>query len=165
MYEVYVILGSNQGKREKQLSAAAAGLEALLGQPLKASSLYRTAAWGKTNQPDFFNRVLSFSLRQGREDWLLQRIGEIESSIGRVRTEKWGARLIDVDILFAGDQVIRTGSLTIPHPLLHMRRFVLVPLNEVAPDLVHPVLGKTIAELLEACPDRLEVRMVRPAGA
>ncbi|QEC53706.1 2-amino-4-hydroxy-6-hydroxymethyldihydropteridine diphosphokinase [Anseongella ginsenosidimutans] len=160
MGEVYLSLGSNQGNRQANLQAALKKLEVLLGKPVKVSGIYRTAAWGKTDQPGFLNQVLSFHMEPGQETWLLQRILETEMALGRVRKEKWEARAIDIDILLAGEKVINTETLTVPHPWLHLRRFVLVPLNEIAPDLLHPVLDKTIRELLEICPDRLEAEKI-----
>ncbi|HEY9560545.1 MAG TPA: 2-amino-4-hydroxy-6-hydroxymethyldihydropteridine diphosphokinase [Anseongella sp.] len=160
MNEVYLSLGSNLGKRQENLAAASRELQNLLGTPLKQSSVYETAAWGNTDQSDFLNQVLVFQLEKGRENWLLERINELESMLGRVRREKWDARIIDIDILLAGSQVIHDSTLTIPHPCLHLRRFVLVPLNEIAPNLLHPEFDKTISELLEHCPDRLEVKRI-----
>lgn len=165
MDEVFLSLGTNRGNRQGNLLTAAGRLEALLGKPLRVSGIYRTAAWGKEDQPDFLNQVLSFYLEAGRETWLLARIHEIEEEMGRVRKEKWEERVIDMDILFAGPRVISTEDITVPHPWLHLRRFVLVPLTEIAPGLKHPVLNKTVQELLEACPDGLEVEKIKPGGA
>lgn len=158
MNEVFLSLGSNQGNREANLLAAGRRLGALLGKPVRTSGIYSTKAWGKTDQPDFLNQVLSFRLAGGKEDWLLARLNETERALGRVRNEKWEPRIIDIDILFSGDRVIHSPSLIIPHPFLHLRRFVLAPLHEIAPELIHPVLKKTIRELLMGCEDNLQVR-------
>lgn len=160
MNEVFLSLGSNQGNREANLQAAACKVEAILGKPLRKSGVYSTQAWGRTDQPDFLNQVISFQLGPGKEEWLLQALNETELALGRVRTIKWEPRVIDMDILLSGDQVIHTTTLTVPHPLLHLRRFILVPLQEIAPELKHPVLHLTVEELLKNCADDLDVHKV-----
>lgn len=155
--EVYLLLGSNQGEREEYLRAARRGLRRILGKALRVSGIYRTAAWGMAGQPYFLNQALAFHLEEGRETWLLDQINKLESELGRVRKEKWGARVIDIDIIMAGNRIINTKKLTVPHPRMHLRRFVLEPLHEIAPELRHPVLKQTISELLNNCPDSLEV--------
>lgn len=156
--EAYLLLGSNQGNRLEYLEQAMTGLEGLLGKARRKSSIYETAAWGKTDQPAFLNQAAAFSLEPGREAWLLEEINRLEERLGRIRDEHWGPRVIDIDFLLAGEQVIGTDRLTVPHPCLHLRRFALEPLCEIAADAVHPILGKTVSELLQTCPDRLEVR-------
>src|SRR3546814_388147 len=115
MNEVYLSLGSNLGKRQENLAAASRELQNLLGTPLKQSSVYETAAWGNTDQSDFLNQVLVFQLEKGRENWLLERINELESMLGRVRREKWDARIIDIDILLAGSQDRKSTRLNSSH--------------------------------------------------
>ena len=127
-----------------------------LGEITAASSLYQTAAWGKQDQPDFLNQALVLRTALLPED-LLQNLLNIEVQMGRQRFQKNDPRIIDLDIIFYDDLVMQTDRLTIPHPLMHLRRFVLEPLNEIAANLVHPVLKKTIATLLEICPDPLHV--------
>lgn len=157
MPETYLLLGGNLGDRPSYLSQAREGIGAQVGRILRCSSLYETAAWGNTAQPAFLNQVLAVQTSLEPEQ-LLQKINSLEQELGRVRQEHWGARVIDIDILFYGDLVLQSQRLTVPHPQLHLRRFTLMPLAEIAPALLHPVLGKTIAELLAACPDELEVR-------
>lgn len=121
------------------------------------SPVYETAAWGVTDQPDFLNQVLMVRTELEPEV-LLDTVLGIERSLGRERIQRWGSRLIDIDILYYGQTVLNTPRLALPHPWLHRRRFVLVPLVDLAPDFVHPILGKTNAELLATLPDEGEVR-------
>jgi 2-amino-4-hydroxy-6-hydroxymethyldihydropteridine diphosphokinase len=157
MPKLYLLLGGNLGDRQLYLAQARVRIAAQVGTITRSSSLYETAAWGKTDQPAFLNQVLEVQAEQAPEQVLLT-VNMIEQELGRVRQEHWGARVIDIDILFYDDLAMQTQRLTIPHPQLHLRRFTLLPLAELAPDLVHPVLGKSITALLEACPDELEVR-------
>jgi len=161
MPKLYLLLGGNLGDRQLYLAQARARIAALVGTITRSSGLYETAAWGKTDQPAFLNQVLEVQAEQAPEQVLFT-VNTIEQELGRVRQEHWGARVIDIDILFYDDLALQTPRLTIPHPQLHMRRFTLLPLAELAPALVHPVLGKTITALLEACPDELEVREFIP---
>lgn len=160
---IFLSLGSNQGDSHENLRETIARIGQQAGTVLKASSVYRTAAWGKTDQPDFLNQVIGLSTTLAPEE-LLERTLSIEQSLGRVRKEKWSMRTIDIDILLFNDQVINSPRLSLPHPELANRRFVLVPLNEIAPDHIHPVLKKTIRELLIECPDQLEVKKYEVRG-
>ena len=122
----------------------------------KESKIYETAAWGNEEQPSFLNQVVEVDSGKSPQR-ILTLINQIEEQMGRVRYEKWGERLIDIDILYFGDHEFNEDGLTIPHAQIQNRRFTLAPMAEIAPDFVHPVLGKTQLELLEECPDTLEV--------
>lgn len=151
-----LLLGSNKGLKEKQLSDAAVQLEEKAGKIVKHSSVYKTAAWGNTNQPDFLNMAVEIETVKNAHE-LLASILDIEKRMGRKRNGKWQARIIDIDILFFNNEIIETDKLVIPHPFIQERRFTLVPLNEIAENYVHPVYRKTIGELLKYCHDKLEV--------
>lgn len=144
------------GNRRETLSTAYKYIDQQCGKVIKASSIYETAAWGKNDQPSFLNQALEIQTSLAPPE-LLKKILYIEKQIGRVREEKYGPRIIDIDILLFNDEIHNYPLLKIPHPELQNRRFVLVPLTEIAPTIVHPVLKKTIAELLAICPDKLEV--------
>ena len=156
MPKLYLLLGGNLGDRILYLQQARESIAAQVGSITRESALYETAAWGKTDQPSFLNQVLEVETILSPEQ-VLQTINLIEHDLGRERLEHWGARVIDIDILFYDDLVQQTQRLTIPHPQLHLRRFTLLPLHEIAPDLQHPALQQSITQLLERCPDVLEV--------
>jgi 2-amino-4-hydroxy-6-hydroxymethyldihydropteridine diphosphokinase len=143
----YLALGTNLGNRLSNLEAALAALPPAV-RVLQRSPVYETAPWGVTSQPTFLNMVL-----QGETDLspdgLLTQVKSLEKELGRQPTYRYGPRLIDIDILLYDDLVLNTSGLVIPHPRLHERAFVLVPLADLAPGLVHPVLHKTISTLLE----------------
>jgi 2-amino-4-hydroxy-6-hydroxymethyldihydropteridine diphosphokinase len=153
---IFLSLGSNQGDRSTNLHDARLKIQKQVGKIVRASSIYSTAAWGVTDQPDFLNQVIEIesSLSPGS---LLEKTHTIEKSLGRIRTGKWGARIIDIDILLYRDATLKTTHLTLPHPELPNRKFVLIPFAEIAPDLLHPTLQKKISELLEICSDQLAV--------
>lgn len=157
MNEVYLLTGGNIGDRLMNLQQASLKIEKEAGTVLKKSAIYETAAWGLTDQNPFLNQVLLISTSSNPED-LLQTLLHIEQELGRKRMIKMGPRNIDIDILFYNNEIISSPNLTVPHPQIANRRFVLTPLNEIAPAFVHPVLQKTIAQLLEVCPDNLEVK-------
>ena len=144
---VYVGLGSNMGDRARNLCDAYDYIINLKGVlPLKFLGFYETAPVGGPPQPMFLNAVLSIKTTLSPHQ-LLKQFQNIETLMGRVRTVKWGPRNIDIDILLYGDKIINDDQLQIPHPLLHTREFVLKPLIEIAPNVVHPVLKKTMLQL------------------
>jgi 2-amino-4-hydroxy-6-hydroxymethyldihydropteridine diphosphokinase len=161
-HHAYIGFGSNLGDRLENCRKA---LEALAALPesrlLKRSSFYETDPVGLEDQPSFINGVAL--LQTGKDaHWLLSQMLNIENTLGRIRTQKWGPRSIDLDLLFFDDLLIDSADLCVPHPLLHERRFVLEPLNEISPSFRHPLLDKTVAELLadlEARGQRVEVRI------
>jgi len=155
-HRIFLLLGGNLGDRAANLARARRHLQITCGPILKASAIYTTAAWGVTDQPDFLNQALLIESDLAPKA-LLQTVLRIEQEIGRVRLQKWGARTIDIDILFFDELTVQTPELVIPHPELQNRRFALVPLSEIADSFVHPVLNKTIRELLLQCPDTAAV--------
>jgi len=157
MNKIYLLLGSNIGNSIKQLSIAINHIEINIGLVSRKSNLYVTAAWGNANQADFLNQVIiiesSLTARQ-----TMMAILSIEKKMGRVRTIKNAPRIIDIDILFFNKNIIEDELISIPHPRIPNRRFVLVPLNELSPQFLHPVLNKTIHQLLIHCSDYLDVK-------
>ena len=157
MNTAYLILGGNKGNKAQNLSKAIQLISEKAGVVVKKSDIFATAAWGNTNQPDFFNQAICLQTALSPED-LLKQIISIELLLGRVRgNQKWAERTMDIDILFYNDDIIKTKDLTIPHPLLQERNFVLVPMAQLAPKLVHPVFKKNIETLLSECSDKLKV--------
>ena len=147
------------GQREDQLSYAAKLIEERCGSIIDRSSIFETAAWGKTNQENFLNQALVLETTLNPRD-LLNEILYIENLMGRDRVEKYGPRIIDIDIIFFNHQKIKENGLVIPHPEMSRRRFVLEPLNEVIPAYIHPVFFKTVNELLQQCDDTLPVKKI-----
>jgi 2-amino-4-hydroxy-6-hydroxymethyldihydropteridine diphosphokinase len=156
MNNVYLLLGSNEGDRLSWMQQAIEQLALKSGNIVRKSAVYQTAAWGINEQPDFLNMVVLLNTDLQPLE-LLNNIHNIEQLLGRQREVKWGQRTLDIDILLYDNQVITLPELTIPHGFMQERRFTLVPLAELAPNLVHPVLHKTIIQLLEDCADTLEV--------
>lgn len=154
----FLLLGANLGDRAMTLRRAADLIMERIGPVVQRSDLYETAPWGITDQPSFLNQVVVLET-QLEPEVVLQQTQAIEQELGRVRLEKWGARTIDIDILYYDQLIQLTDQLTIPHPYLHQRRFTLVPLAQVAPDYVHPILKKTSVELLTECDDNGEVTL------
>jgi len=156
---VYILLGSNQGNAIENLKTAALKLEEKLGMVVHSSSFYQTAAWGNTEQAPFINQVLLVQTKLPAETCLQINL-EIETEMGRTRLQKWEPRIIDIDILYYNNEVIQLPQLTVPHPHMADRRFTLVPLVEIAPNFIHPVLGMNSKELLKNCADTLEVEKI-----
>jgi 2-amino-4-hydroxy-6-hydroxymethyldihydropteridine diphosphokinase len=156
MNVAYLLTGGNIGDRLYFLYRAKEVIEKECGIIQKMSAIYETEAWGLEDQNSFYNQALLLQTHLNAED-LLHRLLQIEATLGRKREYKYGPRVIDIDIIFFNDEVIRSKELTIPHPQMQNRRFVLLPLNEIAPHKVHPEFKKTISELLDECKDQLEV--------
>jgi 2-amino-4-hydroxy-6-hydroxymethyldihydropteridine diphosphokinase len=159
METVYLLLGSNLNEPEKQMAIAEKMIGKKVGRITRKSSLYKTAAWGLRDQPDFLNRVVICQTKLLPWD-ILQTILAIEKDMGRNRGKKNAPRIIDIDILFYGKEIINDQDLQVPHPRISERRFVLVPLNEVSPMFKHPVLNKSINKLLKECRDPLDVKRI-----
>lgn len=156
MNTAYLITGGNMGQREQHLVFAAKLLEERCGRIIDRSGIYQTAPWGKTDQPDFLNQAIVLETTLNARD-LLTEILYIEHLMGRNRLEKFGPRVIDIDIIFFNHQIIKHDGLIVPHPEMQNRRFVLKPLNEVIPAYIHPIYYKTVTELLDSCKDELPV--------
>jgi len=164
MNKAYLLTGGNLGNRELNLSLALDHITESCGKVTNQSSVYETAAWGPVTQPDYLNQVLEIETPLSPAE-LMQQLLKIEKHLGRHREERYGARTIDIDILFFNNLTVDEDDLIIPHPRLYTRRFVLVPLNEIAPGLVHPILQLTINELLIKCADPLDVKKYIAADA
>ena len=150
------MIGGNMGDRMANLAMAIKFIEKQIGNIELKSSIYETAAWGQTNQPDFLNQALLVNTNM-QADELMSKLLSIENLMGRIRTIKLGPRTIDLDIMYFNNEVISTNLITIPHPKLAERKFVLEPLFEIAPNYLHPILNKTNASLLKDCGDSLAV--------
>jgi 2-amino-4-hydroxy-6-hydroxymethyldihydropteridine diphosphokinase len=157
MIDVYLLLGSNLGDRELFLRMAFRLIENDIAPVAKASAIYETQSWGKTDEPEYLNQVLMLKTDLSAQE-VLRKILAIESEMGRKREERWGSRTIDIDILLYGDAVINEPNLVVPHPEMHNRRFTLEPLSEIAPQVVHPVFHTTIKGLKNKLNDTLIVK-------
>ncbi|MBI4838049.1 MAG: 2-amino-4-hydroxy-6-hydroxymethyldihydropteridine diphosphokinase [Nitrospirae bacterium] len=144
---VYLSIGSNLGRRQENCERAVSLLSENGVKITKRSSMIETEPWGIKDQPDFINMAVEAETEKNPEE-LLGIIKKIEAEIGREENIQWGPRVIDIDILFYDDLIIKTPELGIPHPLIHERYFVLYPLAEIAPEKVHPVLGKSVRTML-----------------
>ncbi|MBC7075871.1 MAG: 2-amino-4-hydroxy-6-hydroxymethyldihydropteridine diphosphokinase [Syntrophomonadaceae bacterium] len=148
MKSVYIGLGSNSGEKAKNLQNAVKMIENTEGINVKrTSSFYLTAPWGRIEQEEFVNQVIEIETDMSARD-LLDKLQEIEIKMGRLRRGRWGPRIIDLDILLYGDEVLDFAELKVPHPYMRERLFVLVPLQEIAPNIAFPDDGTTIEEVL-----------------
>ena len=158
---VYLGLGSNLGPTVEQLSQAVDAIRHLDVWDMVCSGEYVTEPWGEPNQAAFLNMAVGFNTSLDPME-LLGALQSIEKRMRKHKTSRWGARNIDIDILLFGNRILHEKELVIPHPYLHLRNFVLVPLAEIAPDLIHPVFGKSIRELRDECQDEKKVWMPEP---
>ncbi len=160
MNEVYLCLGGNMGNREDYLQTAIEEIKQIEGLTYKeSSSIYETASWGNDALPPFLNQIIVFDYLN-EPDQLIKELLEIESKLGRKRhanMSTFESRAIDLDIIFFGNKIIDSKDLVVPHPRLHQRKFVLVPLNELCPDQLHPLLQLSVKELLAICKDKSAV--------
>lgn len=158
MHRVFVGLGSNRGDRHLFLSEAAKALQVIPGWSLQnVSSLYETEPVGNKNQPFFLNGVAEFACTDEPEE-ILKTLKDTEQRIGRIPSERWGPREIDLDLLYVGSLVRQGSGFQLPHPEIADRNFVLVPLAEIAPDFVDPLRECTVMDLLQCCKDRCSVQ-------
>jgi 2-amino-4-hydroxy-6-hydroxymethyldihydropteridine diphosphokinase len=156
----YLLLGGNLGDREGNLKKAIKLLNEKIGKVTLVSSLYETAAWGKTDQPAFLNQAVVLQTQLSALE-VLNRALDIEQELGRIRKDKWGERLIDIDLILFNEEVINIpNKLQIPHPHMQNRKFVMEPLAEIAPNVMHPVLGETMLSISKNMEDRLEVKKI-----
>lgn len=160
MAKAYLLLGGNLDDRFYYLNRAVELIERVVGEVVQKSSFYECAPWGFTHKSQFLNRVIVVETISSAHQLLLH-LNRIENMLGRVRgQDQYISRNIDIDILYYENQVIKDENLTVPHSKMHLRRFTLAPLNEIAPDFIHPVLHKTTTELLEQCEDQLAVEKI-----
>ncbi len=159
MNKAYLLIGGNEGERMDELARACRKIIEFCGPLIRRSSLYETAAWGKTDQAAFLNQALLLETSLTAPSLMEMLLG-IEEKMGRKRLEKYGPRIIDIDILFFNREIINLAGLVIPHPEIQNRRFALEPMNEIASSYIPPLLQKTILELLLECPDKLDVKKI-----
>ncbi len=156
MNVAYLILGTNLGNRKQNFINTKNLINTNCGEIIKQSLIYETAPWGKSDQPKYLNQVIVIKTSLTSFE-LLNKILYVENELGRVRLEKYGERIIDIDILFFNREIIKTPFLTIPHPHICERRFVLLPLAEIVPYKIHPEFRINLKKLLQNCTDVLEV--------
>ena len=152
MNKVFLQLGSNLGDRELLLKDAMLAIENRVGNIVDFSKVYESVPWRVEGQDNYLNQILKVKTTL-LADEVLSVVLDIEKQLGRIRFEKWGERLIDIDIIFYNDSIIETPDLCVPHKHLHERMFVLTPLHNIAPEMIHPKYNKTIEELLNICND------------
>jgi 2-amino-4-hydroxy-6-hydroxymethyldihydropteridine diphosphokinase len=157
MSRIFLSVGGNLGDRLENFNLTLVNISKCIGSIKKQSSIYETKAWGKENQPDYLNMALEVETTLMPEE-LLKKTQQIEINLGRERHEIWGARTIDIDILFYDDEIIDSENLKIPHPLINIRKFVLLPMLEIAADFIHPVLKQNIKSIYLNCGDDLAAK-------
>lgn len=157
--KAFLCLGGNIGNRLGYIHEAIDAISKKIGCVCNQSTIYETEAWGTENQQSYLNVCIEIDTSLSAKE-LIVKLLKIEQELGRVRIEnhQYHARTIDIDILFFNDEIIHNENLIIPHPRLHLRKFVLTPLKDIAGLLLHPILKKTITNLLTECPDSLEVK-------
>lgn len=161
MNVAFLVLGGNLGDRTLHISESCKNIEQECGTIVLASKLYETEAWGISSSNKFLNQVIQLNTMLTAEVLLIKLL-DIEKKHGRTRSnETYADRTIDIDILFFNSEIIEEANIQVPHPRLHMRKFVLIPLNEIAQNFIHPTLHKSIGELLKDCTDTLEVRLLK----
>jgi 2-amino-4-hydroxy-6-hydroxymethyldihydropteridine diphosphokinase len=155
-------LGTNLGDREENLKKAIVNISAFAGEVISFSQIYETEPWGFRSEDHFFNMVIQIKTNLKPVD-LLKQLLKIEIQMGRARgTEMYSSRIIDIDILLYENEIINKPYLKVPHPMIQERKFVLVPLCDIAPGMIHPVLNKTFKILLEECDDESIVKKINP---
>ena len=156
MNTVYIQLGSNIKRRKSFITRSIQQIEKNIGEIIATSSVFETTPWGSENQNNFLNSVIKIKTPFDAFN-VLRKSQKIENNLGRKRIKKWGERTIDIDILFYNNDIINTENLNIPHPLMHQRKFVLIPLSEIASNYIHPILKKNVSDLLSECKDHQKV--------
>ncbi len=157
MQKVYLGLGSNKGERISFIEKAVAEIGNLPGTEIFIrADIYETEPWGNIEQDDYLNTAIGIRTELAADDLLIE-LKRIEKQIGRMETKKWSEREIDIDLLFYGNEIIENDKMIVPHGQIENRRFVLVPMNEIAPDHIHPVFKKSISQLLGSTSDNLKV--------
>ena len=161
MIKVFLSLGSNLGNKWTNLQKAINEIDENIGSVIIQSGIYETEAWGFESKDHFLNQVIVVMTELEPLE-LIDCCLDIEKTMGRKRNDyrKYVSRIIDIDILFYGEEILKEENLQIPHPLIQKRRFILEPMNEIAPDLIHPLLGKSISVLREECTDTGQVKLV-----
>ena len=158
MHTYYLHLGSNKGDRTSYLSNAIKQITAKIGQVTDQSAIYQTEPWGKKDQDEFLNMAIKVESNLAPED-ALNAAKKIETDMGSEKKEKWGPRIIDIDILYCGDLIMEKDNLVIPHPHIYERNFVLIPLMEIAGDFIDPAKEMSIEDIFDLCKDESEVLM------
>ena len=157
---VYLLLGGNEGSVIQAFLSVLVLIEQRVGSVKAQSSVYSSKAWGFDSEKDFLNQVVKIKTDLSPQS-LLKSTLQIENTLGRKRNESgYSSRTIDIDILFYNDLILDSDDLVIPHPRLHLRKFTLIPLNDIAPDYIHPVFSESISNLLAACPDNCDVKRI-----